>query len=29
MFQALKAHRQEVSCKDTGIMIYVHMYGIW
>jgi len=21
MFQALKAHHQEVGCKDTGIMV--------
>jgi len=27
MSGALKAHHQEVSCKDTSTVVYVHMYG--
>jgi len=30
IFQALKAHHEDVSCNDTGIngIMYVHMHGI-
>jgi predicted GIY-YIG superfamily endonuclease len=27
MFPALKAHHQEVSCNNTGIIMYVYVCG--